>query len=91
MGRKRGAAHDHIKYENRGGPNDEAYFIPIDVNHGGKEKYLGTVVDKENGIFFYKKAFYGFTIDKGNFELTQEQKIYYHILRCSKAKDMAGN
>ncbi|MDR0751045.1 MAG: transposase, partial [Christensenellaceae bacterium] len=49
--------------------------------HGGSDLYLGTVVDKEKGIFYNRnKGFFKFTIENGIELIATNEAVYYKYL-----------
>jgi hypothetical protein len=59
-----------------------ATFCPSDRKHGGKDTYLGTVIDEENGIFYNRNSgFFRFTVKDGRTELNADELEYFELIR----------
>jgi hypothetical protein len=59
-----------------------ATFCPYDRKHGGKDIYLGTVIDEKNGIFYNRNSgFFRFTVKEGRTELNTGELEYFELIR----------
>jgi len=62
-----------------------ATFCPSDRKHGGKDVYLGTSIDSENGIFYNRKSgFFRFTVEEGRTELGADEIEYFKLVRTHR-------
>jgi len=66
-----------------------AKFCPADRKHGGKDIYLGVVIDEMNGVFYNRKSggLFRFTIEGGRQELTADERGYYELVKKGYGKD----
>jgi hypothetical protein len=73
---------DRISYQIRKSDGKTyATFCPADRRHGGKDKYLGIVIDKENGIFYNRnRGYYRFTLKDGASELGTGELTYQTLI-----------
>jgi hypothetical protein len=71
-------ANSFIQYQHKEA-NGKYYatFCPSDRKHGGKDVYLGTVVDKEKGIFYNRNSgYFRFTVEDGRTKLEPGEIVY---------------
>jgi hypothetical protein len=66
-----------------------AKFCPADRKHGGKDIYLGIVIDETSGVFYNRKSggLFRFTVESGRQELTADERAYYEIVKNGCGKD----
>ena len=71
----------HIQVKKSDG-NRYATFCPADRRHGGKDVYLGTVVDELNGIYYNRsQGYFRFTIDDGKTDLSPGEVEYLELMK----------
>ena len=59
-----------------------ATFCPADRRHGGKDVYLGTVVDELNGIFYNRnQGYFRFTVNDGMAALSPGEIEYLELMK----------
>jgi hypothetical protein len=74
-------AKSFIFFQTNGGKK-YAVFCPFDRKHGGKDVYLGTVVDEDEGIFYNRtKGYFRFTVKNGKSELSPGELEYFKLIR----------
>jgi hypothetical protein len=73
---------DRISYQVRKSDGKTyATFCPADRRHGGKDKYLGIVIDKKNGIFYNRnRGYYRFTLEHGLSDLGAGELAYQTLI-----------
>jgi transposase len=75
----------HIQTKKNDG-NRYATFCPVNRRHGGKDIYLGTVIDELNGIFYNRKqGYFKFTIEGGKTELSRDEIEYLELIKKNNA------
>jgi hypothetical protein len=66
-----------------------ATFCPANRRHGGKDVYLGIVIDEQAGIYRNRnQGYYRFTIEKGKEELSSEQVQYLELIKNGVESDV---
>jgi hypothetical protein len=82
-------AESFIHYQDRENGRRYAKFCPADRKHGGKDIYLGVVIDETNRIFYNRKSggFFRFSIERGRQELTADERTYYEVVKKGYGKD----
>ena len=85
-------AESFIHYQERENGHRYAKFCPADRKHGGKDIYLGVVIDETNGIFYNRKngGLFRFTVGEGRRELTADERTYYEVIKNGHSKDMSA-
>jgi len=59
-----------------------ATFCPSDRRHGGKDVYLGTVVDELSGIYYNRNhGYFRFTVDGGKTDLSPGEIEYLELMK----------
>ena len=57
-------------------------YCPSDRKHGGKDMYIGVVVDKDNAVFYHRKfGYHRFTIEDGRQALNDSEIEYQEIVK----------
>jgi len=80
----------YIRYQTKTSDGKRyATFCPSDRRHGGKDVYLGVVIDEEEGIFFNRNSgYFRFTIEGGSTPLDSDKAQYIELMQ--KRGDMAA-
>lgn len=74
----------HYKVKKEGG-SIYGVYCPSDRKHGGKDMYIGTVVDKDKGIFYHKNfGYHKFTLEEGRQKLSKPETEYLDIIKGSQ-------
>ena len=59
-----------------------ATFCPADRRHGGKDEYLGVVINKDEGLFYHRdKGYFHFTVEGGRVPLDSGETEYLELTR----------
>ena len=59
-----------------------ATFCPADRRHGGKDEYLGVVINKDEGLFYHRdKGYFHFTVEGGRVPLGSGETEYLELTR----------
>jgi hypothetical protein len=82
-------AESFIHYQERESGHKYAKFCPANRKHGGKDIYLGVVIDEKSGIFYNRKrgGIFRFTVERGRQELTSDEQAYYEVIKNSCGTD----
>lgn len=80
---RKSIAESFIHYQERENGHKYAKFCPANRKHGGKDIYLGVVIDEKNGIFHNRKngGLFRFTVENGRQKLTADEQAYYEIIK----------
>jgi hypothetical protein len=86
---RKSVAESFIHCQERANGRKYAKFCPADRKHGGRDKYLGIVINEANGIFYNRKSggFFRFTVDGGKQELAAGERAYYEVVRKGCGRD----
>jgi hypothetical protein len=78
---------DAIRYQTKAADGKRyATYLPSDRRHGGKDIYLGTVIDENEGIFYNRKSgYFRFSTADGRSELSSEESEYCEYMRKHSA------
>jgi hypothetical protein len=81
-------AESFIHIQERANGRKYARFCPSDRKHGGKDIYLGVVIDETKGIFHNRNSgYFRFTIEAGRQELSAGEKSYHDVVEKGYGQD----
>jgi hypothetical protein len=81
---RKAVADSFIHIQERANGSKYAKYCPSDRKHGGKDIYLGKVIDVHRGIFFNRNiGYYRFTIAEGRTELEDGEIEYLKLVGTS--------
>jgi hypothetical protein len=73
----------YIRYQAKTGDGKKyAAFCPSNRRHGGKDIYLGVVINENEGIFYNRNSgYFRFTIEDGRTPLTSDEAKHIELTR----------
>ncbi|MDR1109853.1 MAG: transposase [Deltaproteobacteria bacterium] len=82
-------ADSFIYFQERANGRKYARFCPSDRKHGGKDIYLGVVIDEVKGVFHNRNSggYFRFTIEAGRQELTADERSRYGVAEKGHGRD----
>jgi hypothetical protein len=81
----------YIRYQTRTSDGKKyATFCPSDRRHGGKDLYLGIVIDENGGIFYNRKSgYFRFSVEGGRSVLSHDKAEYFKLIQQREGMEPA--
>jgi len=65
-----------------------ATYCPADRRHGGKDEYLGVVINKDEGLFYHRNSgYFRFTVEGGRMPVDSGETEYLDLTRLGGNED----